>query len=586
MMKKICKTDYVLAGILFLLPFLNVSMGVNVTDQGYNLANFELFPHMNQTWMISTLAANLVGKIFTWLPFGHYMLGMNIYCTLLLSAFTVVMYNILKKDFSKYAVFCGLLIAVCFSWAPKVTLYQYLSYFLFNGAAVLVIMGLRKENRRLLFGAGVLLGINLFVRFPNILQTVLIVVVLYAAILKKKCFKEWITDVLVCMAGYFVIAVPGIVLIELLWGRGAYLGMINSLFAMTDTATEYSPFAMFTSVYYAYLDNWYWFKWFLILVVLGIVVWGFLKKKWQRLVVFAGMILGLVLILGFYGYRGMLNTHYEGYHSVYVWGANLLMFTGIFMAFAVCLPRIPYEIKLYGLTVLVIIGITPLGSNNVLYSNYNNLYLLAPVTAGMVDLLWKRVCREKGAEKGRIWRVSGMPAALVGSALILITMVQTFLFHNAFVFGDAGLTIQTGAKISTNKRLTGMITAQENGKALGELTAFMDENNLNGMPTIVWDQAPILYYILDIECPIGHFWPWLDSYPYTEFKGDIEGMEEYPMIIYQTIYYEDLLKGLEEPEQKTQVILEILQEGAYEEVFRNAHYVVCLPDRIIGSNVE
>ena len=586
MMKKICKADYVLAGVLFLLPFLHVSMGVNITDQGYNLANFELFPHMNQTWMISTLAANLVGKLFTWLPFGHYMLGMNIYCTLLLSILAVVLYNVLRKDFSNYAVFCGLLIALCFSWAPKVTLYQYLSYFLFNGAAVLLLRGLRKGNRRLLFGAGVLLGINLFVRFPNILQAALIVVVLYAAILQKKSFKEWMRDVLVCMAGYFVVAVPGILLIELLWGRGAYLDMINSLFAMTDTATAYSPFAMFTSVYYAYMENWYWFKWFLILAVLGTIVWGFLRRKWQRLVVFAGMVFGLLLILGFYGYKGMLNTYYEGYHSVYVWGVNLLMFTGIFMAFAVCLPRIPYEIKLYGLTVLVIIGITPLGSNNVLYSNYNNLYLLAPVTAGMVDLLWKKVDREKDVENSRIWRISAMPVVLVGSALILVTMVQTFLFHNAFVFGDTGFTMQTGAKVSENEKLTGMITTPANGEALGELTAFMEKNHLNGMPAIVWDQAPILYYILDIECAIGHFWPYLDSYPYEEFKEDMEAMEEYPVIIYQTIYYEDLLKGMTDADKKTQVIMEILQEGAYEEVFRNGHYAVCLPGPNIGGNIS
>ena len=582
MMKKTGRIDYVLAGILFLLPFLHVYVGVNVSDQGYNLANFELFPHMNQTWMISTLAANVVGKIFTWLPFGHYMLGMNIYCTLLLSVFTVVMYNTLRKDFSNYAVFCGLLIAVCFSWAPKVTLYQYLSYFLFNGAAVLLMMGLRKENRRLLFGAGVLLGSNLFVRFPNILQAALIVVVLYAAILRKKCFKEWVMDVLVCVAGYFVIAVPGIVLIEILWGRGAYLGMINNLFAMTDTATAYSPFAMFTSVYYAYRENWYWFKWFLILVVLGTIVWGFLKKKWQRYVVLAGMVLGIALILGFYAHQGMLNTYYKGYHSVYVWGANLLMFTGIFMVFAVCLPWIPYEIKLYGLTLLVIIGITPLGSNNVLYSNYNNLYLLAPVVTGMMELLWKMVYREKDTENERIRRISCMPTALVGSALILVTMVQTFLFHDAFVFGDTGIMAKTGIKVPGNERLTGIITTPENGNALEELTTFVEENNLVGLQTIVWDQAPILYYILDIECPIGHFWPWLDSYPYGEFKEDIEQMEEYPMIIYQTTYYEDLIKGMPDGDQKTQVIMQILQEGSYKEVFRNAHYAICLP----GQNIN
>ena len=89
---------------------------------------------------------------------------MNVYCTLLLSILSVVFFVVLKKDFSKYAVFCGLVIAISFSWAPKVTLYQYLSYYLFNAAALMLLWGLRKENRRLLFGAGVVLGINLFVR--------------------------------------------------------------------------------------------------------------------------------------------------------------------------------------------------------------------------------------------------------------------------------------------------------------------------------------------------------------------------------------------------------------------------------------
>ncbi len=577
-MKKICKIDYVLAGILFLLPFLHVCIGVNITDQGYSLANFELFPNMNQTWMISTLAANIMGKVFTWLPFGHYMLGMNVYCTLLLSILSVVLYHVLKKDFANYAVFCGLLIAICFSWAPKVTLYQYLSYYLFNAGAVLLLAGLKKKNRKLLFGAGVLLGVNLFVRFPNILQAALIVVVLYAAILRKKSLKETMADVLVCMAGYMVVAVPGIVLIEIIWGSGVYLGMINSLFAMTDTATAYSPFSMFTSVYYAYVENWYWFKWFLILVVLGVIVYGFLKKNWQRHVVLVGMILGFILILGFYSYRGMLNTNYETYHSVYVWGANLLMFTGIFMAFAAVWPRTPLEIKLYALTEHVIIGITPLGSNNVLYSNYNNLYLLAPVLVGMVDLLWKKVrYAEKEKEGSRVWSAFGVPVALVGSGLIAVTLVQTFLFHSAFVFGDAGITVQTGTKVRGNEKLAGMITTPVNAEALGELTAFIEDSELSGAPAIVWDQAPILYYSLDIECAIGHFWPSLDSYPYEEFVADIEAMEKYPMIIYQTIYYEDLIKGKPDPDQKTQRITQILQEGLYEEVFRNAHYVVCLP---------
>jgi len=180
-------------------------------------------------------------------------------------------------------------------------------------------------------------------------------------------------------------------------------------------------------------------------------------------------------------------------------------------------------------------------------------------------------------DKGKMWRISAVPVALVGSGLIAVTIVQTFFFHSAFVFGDSGITLQTGTNVNGNEKLAGMITTPVNAESLSELTAFIEESELTGSSAIVWDQAPILYYVLDIDCAIGHFWPSLDSYPYAEFAEDIECMEKYPLVIYQTIYYEDLIKGMPNPDQKTQRIIQLLQEGSYEEAFRNAHYVVCLP---------
>lgn len=578
MKKKINRVDCLLGGILFLLPFLHVCIGINTTDQGYNLANFEMFPDMNQTWMIATLAANIVGKLFTWLPFGHYMLGMNIYCTLLLSILSVSLFGVLKKDFSKYAVFCGLLIAICFSWAPKVILYQYLSYYLFDMAAIILIIGLRKEKRRMLFIAGIILGVNLFVRFPNILQTALIVVVIYSAILKKKQFREFAVDMLVCVAGYLAVVIPIILLIEIICGRGTYLRMISSLFAMTDTATAYSPLSMFTSVYYAYVENWYWFKWFLMEALAGVIIYGLLKKKWMKYAMQLLIVLGGVVILRFYWYWGTFNVKYTGYESVYVWGANLLMLAGIVMSLVLLLPKISYELRLYGLTMLVIIGITPLGSNNVLYSNYNNLYLLAPVLTGMLELLWQKSrSMDEKKESRKVWHFSVVPMVSISVMLIAITMVQSFFFHGKFVFGDDVIKSKTAVGVEGIDVFVGMITSEGNADALADLSLFMEENVLNGSQAIVWSQAPILYYMLDIECAIGHFWPSLDSYPYDEFVGDIKEMEEYPMIIYQAMYYGDLKNEAPTGDKKTEVIHKVLQEGNYEEVFRNEVYAICLP---------
>ena len=98
----------------------------------------------------------------------------------------------------------------------------------------------------------------MFVRFPNILQVSLIVVVFVAAFIKKSKIKALGLNVLCCIAGWCTITVPVILAIEIVCGRGTYVGMVQSLFAMTESATSYTPLAMLRSVYAGYIENLKW----------------------------------------------------------------------------------------------------------------------------------------------------------------------------------------------------------------------------------------------------------------------------------------------------------------------------------------
>lgn len=574
--------DILLCTILVLLPFLHVNVGIGIADQGYNLANFEAFPDMNQTWMISTLAANLVGKFFTFLPFGHTMLGMKIYCTLLLSVMSVVMYFILKKDYCRYGVFTGLVIAICFSWAPKVTLYQYLSYYLFCAGAVVLVQGLRSQKRALLFTAGAVLGGNLFVRFPNVLQVALIVVVIFYAIYSKRKIKETLLDIVMCIAGYAAVALPVLLIIELCFGWGSYMGMIDSLFAMTDTATAYSPFSMFYAMYNSYATNLKWFIGFFLLALAGWLVYGFLHKKGLKIALYVLLGLVFLFILRVYWYYGILNMDYMTYNSVYVWGVCFLFWSILILGLLLFSRKIAPEQKLYSMATLVIIFISPLGSNNALYSNYNNLYLVAPVVLGtMVALCKKDVCTEKKdakTDKKKWWYFSWKPVIAVGAMLVTVLVLQTFLFHCFFVFGDAGMDGEAKVPVENNRRLAGMKTTEANARMLSELTAYTDGNLSEDEEYIVWGRSPLLFYALDLDCAIGHTWPSLDSYPYEDLEADLAAMETYPVVIYEAMYYEDLLQEAPEWDKKAPLITELLQEGSYSEVFRNESYVICVPN--------
>ncbi len=577
MNKKVRLWDWVFCSILFLLPFLHVNIGLNIADQGYNLANFEAFPDMNRMWMIATLVANLVGKFFTFLPGGHYMLGMNVYCTLLLSVISVVIYNVLKKDYSRYAVFAGLVIAICFSWAPKVTLYQYLSYYLFCGAALLVVRGIVKQKRSLLYVAGIVLGISLFVRFPNILQTALIVPVIGGMFIYRKKVVELLKDIGVCVLGYLTIVIPVIVVLEIIYGSGAYMSMIQSLFAMTESATSYTPLSMVYSMYASYFENIKWFVWFLIEAVLATILYGFLRKKWEKIMMYLIMATGFLFILRVYWYWGVMNIKYTQYQSVYLWGVLFLMLGILVLTGVVFIPRYPKEKKVYALAGLVIIFITPLGSNNALYSNFNNLYLLAPLVIGSITdlLLLGRNAMKK--ETVKIWRFSAVPMVLISYMLVAVLFFQTFMFHLFFVFGDPVFAGNSLAVVKDNSVLSGIVTTADTAEDFEGLTAFLEQESYAEQECIVWSHSPMVYYAMKLECAIGHTWPTLDSYPYDEFVTDIQAMEEYPLVIYEVQYYPDLLENAEGMDSKTLVLQEVLRKGEYKEVYRNNFYAVCVP---------
>ena len=72
--------------ILFILPLLKINIGIDITDTGYSLGNFENMPEMSGMWVIAIYLSNILGYFFTLLPFGHTMMGMNFYTGLMLSA--------------------------------------------------------------------------------------------------------------------------------------------------------------------------------------------------------------------------------------------------------------------------------------------------------------------------------------------------------------------------------------------------------------------------------------------------------------------------------------------------------------------
>ena len=209
---------FIFPAVLLFATMVTVNQGVDVSDSTYSLGNYLFADRLEGMWVISTYLSNLLGSLLVKLPGGSTLLGANLYTRLVLAATVLVVYYFLKNEIGSDLSFLGGLLAIDMCWIPTGILYNYLSYLLLTVGALLLYKAVMKDDRRLLFAAGFVLGINVFVRVPNITNMALILVLWVSALYEKRVFKSVAADTGICVAGY---------------GAGAFIPFVAFVIART-----------------------------------------------------------------------------------------------------------------------------------------------------------------------------------------------------------------------------------------------------------------------------------------------------------------------------------------------------------------
>ena len=569
--------DAIFIILLCAFPFLHVNYGLDIMDVGYNLINFEMFPHMNQTWAVSTLLANIIGHIYTFLPGGGTMLGMNIYCTVLFAAFMTAFYILLRRYYQDWIVFAGLFLAEGFCWCPRVILYHYLSYYLFGLGTLLLLRAMEDSKKQLYFAASAVLALNVFVRFPNIVECAMILVLFFYGIHEKKhIFKEFIY----CVASYVTVLLLGILLIEICFGRGSFAGMIQSLFGMTKEATSYTPKSMVVKIFGDYLDYIRYFVPFVILGLLAAIPMILFKKLYAKAitVILAGMCFG-VMIRMYYKWN-VFNFNYVDYRSIFAWGTFFLMIAIVLGIVGVFRKGYPLKRKLLGCAVILIAFITPIGSNNGLYTAFNNLFLVAVYVFGelIYDPKGSIFEKKKETEIMPVWW-GAFAVRCVALMVCAFTMIQGTLFGIVFLFRDESFLRGDFVTVSDADVIAGINTGMDNGLALYGLNEFLKANDLKHKETICFGHIPGIYYYCEEECVMSHSWADLTSYPVEEFRADLDRIGENCPVFIGSAAYRAVYEGESEEEikEKEQLMTDYLKAHDYAVVYENSDYFVALP---------
>ncbi|MCR4788100.1 MAG: hypothetical protein K5888_05920 [Lachnospiraceae bacterium] len=569
---KICKFT-LFPAVLFLLPFIKIRMGVDIADTAYSLGNYRDFGTERNVWSLLTFIPGALGHLFTMLPYGNTMLGMKIYSTLVISLMALVGYRFFMTKMPGWLAFLSQFIAIGMCWAPAVVLYHYMTYFLLLLASIFLFRGLAGTNRSYcLFIAGIILGINTFVKFPgNGLQVLLIFALWFYALITEKEFSEVFKQTMLCIAGYAVAFGAVLLVITATFGSDSFGMMINGVFGIAGSASDYTFGQMIASTFDAYLHGFKWAIYMILCILPGIpffVLWPG-KMIPLRKFVYCACIAFLFFVLGRWG---MYNFRFYQKESALQWGAIFLLISigiDIWMIFT---KQLNNDWKLIGIISLINILVLPLGSNNHIWPALNDLFFIAPVTVWMVYkfVRWGRSYLDETG-KVPLFALKSMSAAVVIAFFIMACGLGVF-----YVFMDGEEGSPRTYAVSDNEVLKGMRTTDYNARNLSELSAFMKKTPDNAI--ITYGNIPGAAYFLGRKNAISTLWADLDSYPDDTFRTELADIktailtkgEKAPMVI-KSLYP---WQNQDANPVKEEALFGFMNELGYESIFENEGFEV------------
>ena len=521
-LKRLSGSTALHAVILALWPHFASGKGLSLADTLYALGNYQYFGQIGGFWELATFLANGAGFVLSRLPGGDSVLGMQVYSSLLMSAFLEAMYFLLRDIFGRRKTFLGLFIAASFAWCPSVILYNRLTYMLFTLGTVLLVKAVAEGDEgkaaKLFLLSGILFGLNVSVRIPNVPEALMILVLAFDDV------KRRLKDLMICIGGWAAgFALPALLMV-ISYGPFSCAAMVSTLFTMQEGGAEdYTASSMFSGILFSYRDAIVYLIPLIAVMAAVVLVSRHLinRGRYGRISCFVLGFAGMALWIRFAWGRGMFDFHYYHYNAIYLWGVLFTIMTVGLAVWTLTDRREGKLLKAFAFAVLLTILLTPVGSNNALYPVVDNMFLTCPfaVRTAMVLLGRKRL-------------TAVYPALLACfSSVLFMLFIQGSLFHMNFALQDGYWGEERSFFTVKNDRSRGVATIEENARLIDDMTELSERYGLSGKTGIFYGNIPGLSYLLDIRSAITTIWPSLDTYSPAEFERDLSSVSgELPVV--------------------------------------------------------
>jgi hypothetical protein len=347
-------------GFLFIAIFayqlLHIWWGIDFSDTGFNATFFQqIFDEpasvqYNFPYWLTGVIGGLWVAVFGTLG----LLGIRLLGILLFTGMVMLVHALLKPHFGGPHLRAGLACEVLLLGPTTAFFgleYNLLTALCFTLGSLLIFRGLTHNSRGSLFAAGVVLGLNVFVRLPNVVYVAMIAPALYFGWSRRRPLRDAITPAGIILLG-FVVAVCAVLL--LMRAVGHFDLYIDSLRRLRDLAASGQSHGLMVMVktmatQYLTLAG--------VLVATLAFVWTYAmvaRRAWRVAVGFLA-VAGLWLFMSMYAQNDFLTLN-----LVYV----AIALVTLVCAQALLDPASNPEVKFLFLLALMQVALSPLGSDH------------------------------------------------------------------------------------------------------------------------------------------------------------------------------------------------------------------------------
>lgn len=479
-------------GFLILIQILIAMQGFDVCDEGSKLTFFQNFysdigsVRYNFVHYVSGIIGGIWYNLF---PKGG-ILWFRVLTIIVQSATFLIAFNFLKNIFDRKVVFFGLCVTLFINDFGFIGFYHnHLTALMSLLAVVTLFYAVLQKNKLFFFLAGILVGINIFTRIPNVLLISYGFIVFYDKLFlhtKTKWAVFWKRFSFYVLGVLFGILL--VILFQMSHGHFTYmLEALDTLFQFSRAPdSDHNLFKVFRME----LINYYKIvKYMSVLVALYIVYFGFYIKINRNKPSLGILSIGVLASFSYLIFIGGIRFFYAF--------CTLILFYLLFKR------GVNVKLRLLAFLSLVSMYVTPLGSSEGIYNaGYINLWTALPLSTGFIASrfswmtpLFSTSLRQKSLN---------LFVVLFVSAALLTKVYQ--ISHNAYF--DYGPRWKKTYPIKS-EFARGIYTTKEKAEVINELLEILPKYVSKGDLLLTYDSVPMIHFFTQTRPFMYNPWVWI-----------------------------------------------------------------------------